>query len=55
MRYQYYDDMPDWAKPTVSKLAQKGFLMGEGTGALNLSEDALKLLVINDRAGCYGD
>lgn len=55
LRYRYYEDMPDWAKPTVSKLVRKGFLIGEGDGVLNLSEDALKLLVINDRAGCYGD
>lgn len=54
MRYKYYDDMPDWAKPTISKLVKKGCLKGEGGGVLDLSEDALKLLVINDRAGVYG-
>lgn len=55
MRYKYYDDMPDWAKPTVSKLVKKGYLKGEGGGVLNLTEDSLKLLVINDRAGLYGE
>lgn len=54
MRYKYYNDMPDWAKPTISKLVKKGYLKGEGGGVLDLSEDALKLLVINDRAGVYG-
>ena len=54
MRYRYYDDMPDWAKPIISKLVKKGYLKGEGNGVLDLSEDALKLLVINDRAGVYG-
>lgn len=54
MRYKYYDDMPDWAQPTVSKLVKKGYLKGDGKGVLNLSEDALKILVINDRAGLYG-
>ena len=54
MRYKYYDDMPDWAKPTISKLVKKGYLKGEGGGVLDLSEDAIKLLVINDRAGVYG-
>lgn len=55
MRYRYYDDMPDWAKPTISKLVKRGYLKGEGGGVLDLSEDAIKLLVINDRAGLYGD
>lgn len=55
VRYKYYDDMPDWAKPTVSKLVKKGYLKGEGGGALNLTEDTLKVLVVNDRAGCYGE
>lgn len=55
VRYKYYDDMPDWAKPTVSKLVKKGYLKGEGGGVLNLTEDILKVLVVNDRAGCYGE
>lgn len=55
VRYKYYDDMPDWAKPTVSKLVKKGYLKGEGSGVLNLTEDTLKVLVVNDRAGLYGD
>lgn len=55
VRYKYYDDMPDWAKPTVSKLVKKGYLKGEGNGVLNLTEDTLKVLVVNDRAGCYGE
>ena len=54
MRYKYYDDMPDWAKPTISKLVKQGYLQGEGDGVLNLSEDALKIFVVNDRAGLYG-
>lgn len=55
MRYKYYADMPDWAQPTISKLVKKGYLKGEGGGVLNLTEDSLKLLVINDRAGLYGE
>lgn len=54
VRYKYYDDMPDWAKPTVSKLVRKGYLKGEGGGVLDLTEDTLKVLVVNDRAGLYG-
>lgn len=41
-----------WAVPTVEKLMRKGYLNGDGTG-LDLSRDMLRLLVINDRAGCY--
>ena len=55
LRYQSYEEMPEWAKPTIAKLMKKRFLKGEGEGVLNLSEEALKLLVINDRAGCYGE
>jgi N-acetylmuramoyl-L-alanine amidase CwlA len=42
-----------WAAPTVNKLIANGCLNGTGTG-LDLSMDMLRLLVINDRAGCYG-
>lgn len=52
-RYKYYDDMPAWAQPTVSKLVKLGILKGEGDGVLDLSEDMLRMLVINDRAGLY--
>lgn len=52
--YRYYEDMPVWAQPTISKLVRKGLLKGDGDGALDLGEDALKVLVVNDRAGLYG-
>ena len=55
MRYRYYEDMPEWAKPTVSKLVRQGYLVGEGGGVLDLTEDTLKVFVVNDRAGLYGD
>ena len=51
-----------WAAPTVIKLCKAGALRGgseakdaEGYPAdLHLSEDALRILVINDRMGLYG-
>ena len=53
MVYNYIDDnMPDWAKPTIEKLVSKGILQGSGNG-LNLTEDFMRMLVINDRAGLY--
>lgn len=52
-RYNTLAELPDWAKPTVQKLMEKGYLAGDG-GKLNLSEDMVRMLVINDRAGVYG-
>lgn len=51
--YVTFDDIPKWAKPTIQKLLDKGFLHGEGNGMLNLTETALKVFVVNDRAGLY--
>ena len=53
MIYNYIDgNMPDWARPTIQKLVDKGILKGDGEG-LNLTDDLLRMLVINDRAGLY--
>lgn len=53
MIYNYIDEnMPDWARPTIQKLVDKGYLKGDGEG-LNLDENLLRMLVINDRAGIY--
>lgn len=53
MIYNYIDEnMPEWAKPTVQKLVNKGVLKGSENG-LNLTEDLMRNLVVNDRAGLY--
>ena len=53
-RYNYIDkNLPDWARETVQKLCRMGALQGNEIGALNLSEDMLRLLVIHDRLGLY--
>ena len=44
--------MPEWARPTIQKLVDKGVLKGDGNG-LNLTEDLMRMLVINDRGGLY--
>ena len=55
MIWNYIDDnMPEWARPTIQKLADRGILKGDGNG-LNLTEELMRLLVINDRAGIYGE
>ncbi|MCL2565980.1 MAG: M15 family metallopeptidase [Defluviitaleaceae bacterium] len=53
MRYNTIEELPLWARPTVEMLVKTNRLQGEGEGRLNLSEDMLRLLVINDRAGLY--
>lgn len=54
MIYNYIDNnMPDWAKPTIIKLVNKGYLNGNEKGELNLDDNMLRMLVINDRAGVY--
>lgn len=54
MIYNYVDDnMPDWARPTITKLVTRGILQGDENGCLNLDTALLRILVINDRAGAY--
>ena len=54
MIYNYMDDnMPEWARPTVQKLMNKGILQGNERGELSLTYDMLRILVMNDRAGLY--
>lgn len=57
MIYNYIDDnMPDWAKPTIQKLVDKGILKGTNDdGDLGLTEEIMRILVINDRAGVYDE
>ena len=51
-RYNRLEDVPTWGKDTILKLINKGLLQGTGAG-LNLTEDMVRILVINDRAGLY--
>ena len=55
-RYQTLDEIKartPWAYPTIKKLADKGYIKGDYAG-FDLTVDMMRLLVINDRAGCYG-
>lgn len=52
--YRNIEEIPEWARPTVQKLIDKGRINGAGDNDLNLSETLIKSLVINDRAGLYG-
>lgn len=53
MIYNYVDEnMPEWARATIQKLVDKGMLQGDKNG-LGLTEELLRIFVINDRAGLY--
>ena len=54
MRYDAITAVPVWGRNTVEKLMAQGHLQGDGQG-LDLSYDMLRLLVILDRAGSFGD
>lgn len=51
MIYKTLNDVPDWGRPLVKKLMDRGSLKGEGNGILNLPESTLKTLVILEREG----
>lgn len=52
--YDRVQDCPTWAKDTVQRLVNKGFLQGDENGKLGLTEELMRVLVINDRAHLYG-
>lgn len=49
--YDTVDALP-FGADTVQKLVDKGLIVGEGDG-LGITNDLLRVLVINDRAGLY--
>lgn len=51
--YNWTKECPTWAQPTVQKLLNKKYLVGNEKGELGLTDTMLKLLVINDRAKLY--
>lgn len=54
MIYNYVDkNMPEWARPTIQKMMDRGFLQGDENGCLGLTDELLRVFVTNDRAGMY--
>lgn len=53
LRYNSYEECPDWSKATIKKLMEKGTLQGDQEGNLDLSMDMIRMLVINDREHLY--
>lgn len=54
IRWAYIDgNLPEWAAPTIKKLASKGYLKGNDKNSLELSQLMMRILVILDRAGMF--
>ena len=53
VRYDTINDIPDWGKATIEKLIAENALIGIVGGNLDISQDMLRVLVINDRMGLY--
>lgn len=53
--FHYTQELPDYAKAVVQKLLDKGILCGKAADDLDLSEDLVRMLVILDRCGVFGN
>lgn len=51
--YHYFDELPDYAYDTIKKLWDKGICRGKSASDLDLTESAVRVLVMNDKAGLY--
>ena len=46
--YNTIDEMPSWAQPTMKKLLKNKYIT-----SLGFTEEAIRIFVVNDRAGLY--
>ncbi len=53
VKWDKVEDLPDWARPTIEKLLNKGYLKGQKGGKLGLTMDLARVLVTVDRAGGF--
>ena len=51
--YKYTSELPDWARPTIQKLLDKGYYNGASPDNLNLPESIMRTMVILDRVGIF--
>lgn len=49
--YKTLKDVPNWYRPSVQKVVEKGALKGDQNGVLNVSEDLCRTLTVLDRLG----
>ena len=45
--------MPEFARPTIAKLVDRGLLLGVDAGNLGLSEDMVRTLTVLNRARVF--
>lgn len=51
--YHNIDELPEYARPAIAKLMERGLLLGVAADDLGLTNDLIRMLIINDRAGLY--
>lgn len=51
--YRYTSELPDWARPTIQKLLDKGYYKGSSKDDLKLPETLMRTMVVLDRAGLF--
>ena len=51
IKYNWFDAIPEYAKPLFAKLMQMGILKGDETGQLGLTDDVVRTFVLLDRIG----
>lgn len=49
VRYQKVEEMPAWAQPEIQELVDANVLRGDENGNLNLTEDMIRMAIINKR------
>ena len=55
-KWAYIDEnLPSWAKPTMEKLASKGIMKGNGNNSFEMSTLLMRILVMLDRQGVFGE
>lgn len=53
--YHYYKELPDYARTTITALHRDGVFAGASAGDIKLPHETMRLLLINARAGLYGE
>ena len=54
MVYDYIDEnMPAWARGTIEKLRDKGYILGDENGRLGLTPEMIRMFVVLDKAGIF--
>ena len=55
VKYQKYENVPEWGKTAVKYVMDKGYMSGTGNGNIDLTESMLRMIVILYNAGVFGN